>query len=138
MLANCVERITETIFETKGQIDAVVPSFKCFGSGNQEVILIPDPKLEDFKLGNRLGYCAAIRKTALQEIGGYSPRMIWGYEDLHLWINLLSKGKRIVTIPEVLWMYRIKEYSMITEAKKHHTELLAQINKDFPQAKLNF
>ncbi len=119
--------------------DIIAPSFKEFGLGNRDIILMDNPKLEDFKTGNRLGYCAAIRKSALLEVGGYSPKMVEGYEDLHLWINLLTKGFKIRTIPDILWMYRIKKESMYTKITPEiHTKLIGQINKDFPEAKLNF
>lgn len=127
---NCAKRILEVAKENP-DVDIIAPSFKEFGASQAEVILMPNPKLEDFFTGNRIAYCSAIKKDALLEVGGYSPRMTWGYEDLHLWYNLLKRGKKIVTIPEVLWLYRTKETSMYTEALKHHQELMDQINKDF-------
>lgn len=137
LLPNAVERILETIKQNP-DADIICPSFREFGLGNREVILMPNPTLEDFRTGNRVGYCAAIRRSVLLEVGGYSPRMTWGAEDLHLWINLLTKGFKISTIPDILWMYRLKETSMWTETQKHKTEFLAQINKDFPNVKLEF
>lgn len=127
---NCVERILQVARETDADIIAL--SITCFGLGNQTTILMPEPKLEDFKEGNRIAYCAAIKRYALLEVGGYSPKMVEGYEDLHLTVNLLTRGKKIVTIPEPLMRYRIKEKSMITESRKHHDKLMAQIYSDFP------
>ena len=135
---NAVERIQE-IIKQNPDADIIAPSFKCFGLSQEEVILMPNPTLEDFKTANRIAYCAAIRKSALLEVGGYSPRMVEGYEDLHLWVNLLSTGKKIITIPEVLWKYRIKEKSMYRDITPEiHKKLIAQINKDFPQCQLTF
>lgn len=128
---DCVEKLLKVAKSTKA--DVVAPSFKTFGTTNELVILIEAPTIEDFKIGNRLGYCALIKRDTLLEVGGYSPKMVFGYEDLHLWHNLFYRDKRIVTVQEVLWLYRTKEHSMITTAKKHHEELMAQINKDFPQ-----
>ena len=96
MLENCLEKTTETI-EKNPDADIIAPSFKCFGKYNESVILMDNPQLEDFKVANRIGYFSAIKKEALLEIGGYSPRMIHGYEDYHLWVNLLSQGKKIVS-----------------------------------------
>lgn len=127
---NCVEKILEVAVKTDA--DIIAPSIKCFGAGEQVTILMDNPTLEDFKVGNRIAYCSAIKLSALMAVGGYSARMEEGYEDLHLTINLLTRGNRIVTIPEPLMRYRIKEQSMITEAKKHHDKLMAQIYKDFP------
>jgi len=129
LLSTCVEKISQY------DADIISPSFKTFGTSNESIILMPNPTLKDFKSGNKIGYCSAIKKSVLLEVGGYSPKMVWGYEDLHLWINLLSKGKKIVTIPEVLWLYRTKEKSMWTDALGHHDELMNQIYKDFPNFK---
>lgn len=134
MLENCLEKTTETI-EKNPDADIIAPSFKCFGKYNESVILMDNPQLEDFKVANRIGYFSAIKKEALLEIGGYSPRMIHGYEDYHLWVNLLSQGKKIVTMKDILILYRTKENSMITDAQKHHSELMTQIYKDFPNFK---
>ena len=130
MLPNCLERITDTIAYNP-EADVISPSFKEFGVRDTTVILMQDPKLEDFKTANRIGYFSAIKKEALLEAGGYSPKMIWGYEDYHLWFDLLKRGKKIITIPEVLILYRTKEHSMINDAMSHHTELMHQIQKDF-------
>lgn len=127
---NCLEKIAEAIKQTNA--DIVAPSFKTFGVNNVEVILNPDVKFEDFKNGNYLGYFSAIRKSKLLEIGGYSPRMVWGYEDYHVWINLLHRGATLKVLRDVLVLYRTKESSMIHSAQAHHAELIAQINKDFP------
>lgn len=122
----------------KYDADIIAPSLKCFGLSNEEVILMTNPKLEDFRIGNRIGSCVCIRREALLAVGGYQPRMIYGYEDLALTCDLLSRGYKLVTIPEVLWLYRVKEQSMALSAKDHHKELLAQINFDVPEAKLDF
>lgn len=137
LLDNALEEIIKTI-NLNPEADIIAPSLKTFGTSNQEIILMKDPKLEDFRSGNRIGYCAAIRKITLLEVGGYNPKMIWGYEDLALTCLLLSKGSKIVTIPEPLWLYRTKTESMWTKAKEHHQELLDIINKDVPEAQLKF
>lgn len=128
--ADCLKKIYEVI--QVSEADVIAPSIHCFGLAEQDTILMPAPSLEDFKKGNRLAYCAAIKRDALLEIGGYSPRMTEGYEDLHLWINLLTRGKKIVTVPEALFNYRTKENSMWKDSLKHHEKLMAQIYKDFP------
>lgn len=130
LLDNAISAIIKCIEETGA--DIVSGSFKEFGIRQTNVVLMENPKLEDFKTGNRIGYCSAVKREALLEVGGYSPRMTLGYEDLHLWVNLLSRGKVIKTIQEIIWLYRTKEYSMINDSIKHHEELMGQIFKDFP------
>lgn len=128
LLENCAEEILKLATIA----DIAAPSFKEFGVSQRDVILMENPTLDDFKLGNRIGYFSAIKREALLECGGYSQRMQEGYEDYHLWIDLLSRGKKIVTIPTPLVLYRTKKESMYTEALKHHDKLMAQIKKDFP------
>lgn len=128
---NCIERLQEVIKSTRA--DVIGMSFETFGLIKAPVILMPDPGIEDFATGNRTGYCSLIRKSVLLEVGGYSPRMDVGYEDLHLWFNLLTRGKKIETLQEVLWYYRRKPNSMIDTAQANHEKLMKQIAKDFPQ-----
>lgn len=131
MTKNCLRNVDKLISETKA--DIIAPSFMTFGKVVGNVILSQDPKIEDFKQANRIGYFSAIRKSKLLEVGGYSPRMIWGYEDYHLWFNLLSRGAKLVTTEDTLILYRVKDESMITTAQQHHEELMNQIKKDFPK-----
>ncbi len=125
---NCVERLLEVAEQENA--DIVAPSFKCSGKHNEEVILGP-ANIFDFMEGNRIGYFSLIRKSKLLEIGGYSPKMVHGYEDYHLWFNLLDRGAKLISLQDVLVMYRTKEHSMIHDAQAHHDELMAQIKKDF-------
>src|SRR3990167_7776204 len=130
---DAIEKIEAKILETDA--DIVAPSFKTFGTSSQEIIVGPKPipSVFDFLEANRIGYFSAIRKSKLLEIGGYSPKMTWGYEDLHLWINLLNRGAKLVTMEDILVLYRTKEHSMIATAQAHHEELMAQIKHDFPE-----
>lgn len=128
LMPNCIEVMERAIKETNA--DIIAPSFKNFGIHNNEVIL-DNPTHQDFMSANRIGYFSAIRKSKLLEIGGYSPRMTWGYEDYHLWHNLLCRGATLHTLKEVLVLYRTKPNSMLSVAQQHHDELITQINKDF-------
>lgn len=131
LMENCLQRMSETIDKTNA--DIIAPSFKHFGVLNTLLFLQEVPTLADFKTANRLPYFCAIRREALLECGGYSPRMNFGYEDYHLWFDLLSRGKTVAVIHEILVLYRTKSQSMLTNAQKHHPELMAQIMNDFPQ-----
>lgn len=130
LMENAIERFTQEIQETNA--DIVSPSFKEFGKSDREVIL-GKFGMDELKIANRLPYFSAIRRSALVEVGGYSPRMKWGYEDYHLWFDLFRRGKSITVLQEILVMYRVKEKSMIHEANAHNEELMAQIKKDYPQ-----
>lgn len=128
----CVAKLEEVIAEMGEEVDVIAPSFRTFGLQEQTILLKMRPTLDDFKQANSIGYCSAIKTSTLKEVGGYSPRMIWGYEDYHLWFNLLRLGKKIVTLPESLWRYRVRQGSMISTAQQHHQELMQHISNDFP------
>ena len=127
MIENCLEVMS------KIDADVVAPSFRCFGKSNHLVQLVPNITLDLFsKYQNYLPYCCMYKKQVLLDVGGYSPRMTWGWEDLHLHINLLSNGIKYITIQEPLILYRTKENSMWTNSVLHSFELKEQLKKDFP------
>lgn len=129
LLPTAVERMEKVFDDTDA--DIVSPSFTHFGLNNSDVILMMRPTLDDFKSGNKVGYCSMFKRADLLMVGGYSPRMTFGYEDMALSIDLLKRGKKIYTIPEPLWMYRLKPNSMIQNAQAHHQELMNQIYHDY-------
>lgn len=128
---NCIEKIEQKIKETNA--DIIAPSFHAFGKYNEDCFLQDGLVSKSFAENNRIGYFSAVRRSALLAVGGFSPRMTYGYEDYHLWCDLTKRGYTIATIPEVLVLYRTKEQSMITEAIKHDKELRDQIKKDHPE-----
>lgn len=126
---DAIEKLTRAINETHA--DIIAPSFKEFGKSDREIIL-SEFTIDDLKTANRLGYFCAFKKEALLSVGGYSPRMKWGWEDYHLLFDLFSTNRTITFIKEPLVFYRVKERSMIHEANEHADELMNQIKKDFP------
>jgi len=126
---NAIARINQEIMSTNA--DIVAPSFKEFGKSDREIIL-GGFTMDDLKVANRIGYFSCVRKSALLEVGGYNPKMKWGWEDWDLWFDLWKRGKTIAVIQEVLVMYRVKEKSMIYESNKHAEELFAQIKVNHP------
>lgn len=128
---NCVEQLLKLADETKA--DILAPSIQCFGEGDTTIILKPKPSIDDFRLGNHIGYFSMYKREMALALGGYSTRMVQGYEDLHFWVNALTRGYKVETTPEILVKYRTKEVSMWKNAVKgHHVELMQQIFKDFP------
>lgn len=128
LLENCVEKMNEAIMAHG--TDVVSPSFKSFGTSNGDIILNGIPNLKDFIQANRLPYFSAIKKEVLLEVGGYNPKMIWGWEDYDLWLDIFKRGHSLCVLKDVLVLYRTKEISMITEANKHAPELQAQMIKN--------
>lgn len=128
---NALEAINQAII--KSNCDIIAPSFKCFGKENHTVILDPNFTMEDLKKSNRLGYFCAIRRSVLVEVGGYNPKMKYGWEDYDLWFDLFKRNKSLFVIQEPLVLYRTKEKSMIHDANAHSEELWAQMKKNHPE-----
>ena len=128
LFADAVEKLQQEA--EKSGADIIAPEFQTFGMTQTRFKYGDIPTLEMFWEANRLPYFCLIKKSALLEIGGYQPKMTHGWEDLHLWFDLLRRGKTISLVRESLVLYRTKEKSMITEANKHADELWAQIHKD--------
>lgn len=126
------------VVESKTSFEVIGVSLRCLDevtNKTQDSILLEFPEFKDFAQGNRLAYCAAIKRAELLKVGGYSPKMdsLGGWEDLHLWYALMRNKCRIITIPEPLLMYRLKAQSMWRDAEKNKDALWDQIIKDFPE-----
>lgn len=73
--------------------------------------------LEDEIASNRLFYCSLLRTALLREVGGYNGRMIHGYEDWDLWVDLMQRGARFAAVNEVLFNYRTRADSMLADTE---------------------
>jgi len=86
-----------------------------------------DYNFNNLCLINIMNYCSLFRREAWEAVGGYKTNMIWGYEDWEFWISCGERGFYGRRIPEKLFMYRIKNDSMLSNAYKHDAELKARI-----------
>lgn len=78
--------------------------------------------VDDERASNRLFYCALFRTALLRQVGGYNGRMIHGYEDWDLWVDLMQRGARITAVNEVLFHYRTRPDSMLADTEAHWRE----------------
>jgi glycosyltransferase involved in cell wall biosynthesis len=95
----------------------------------------------DYDLGllaweNCIGNCCLFRKSAWDEVEGYSVN-INGYEDWDFWMKIISKGYKWKHIEEVLirHRYRSDSYSRTNNKKNYNslTNTLLENNKEFFQ-----
>jgi glycosyltransferase involved in cell wall biosynthesis len=78
--------------------------------------------------GNYIDACALIRKTALDEAGGYDEKMPYmGWEDWDLWLRLGALEWGFHHLDEFAFDYRVRNGSMINNTDKHSKELLHYI-----------
>ncbi len=62
---------------------------------------------------NFIDACAVFRKSAWERCGGYNSNMIYGWEDWDFWLNLFEMHFKFYYIPEVVFLYRFRENSMM-------------------------
>lgn len=68
-------------------------------------------------------FCSAFfKRSDYNKTDGYNPNMIHGYEDWDFWLSLLRKEDIVHCLNEVLFHYRIKETSMLTELTRSHSQ----------------
>lgn len=80
------------------------------------VVQQPLPELVDELVGNRIDACAVVRRSVLDEVGGFDESMRDGYEDWELWLRLMIAGHRFLHIPGVAFHYRVREGSLVSRA----------------------
>ncbi len=67
-------------------------------------------------LGNYIDACAVYRKSVWEACGGYDPKMpVAGWEDWDFWLSTIEHGWKFHYIPEVLYDYRVRANSMVTQ-----------------------
>lgn len=88
--------------------------------------------LELLKEENHIAYCSLYRRELFDQIGGYNTNLD-SYEDWDFWIGALERGWQGVYVPEPLFLYRVKDQSMYTEALKRHDRLIARIVLNHPE-----
>ena len=71
---------------------------------------------------NRFFYCSLLRTQLLREVGGYNGRMITGFEDWDLSIDLFSRGARFTAVNEILFNYRTRADGLLARAERDHRE----------------
>ncbi|WP_207512784.1 glycosyltransferase family 2 protein [Longitalea luteola] len=86
-------------------------------------------QLEDIlrNMGSHL--CALIRRTAWEEINGFDETVNDGFEDWEFWMRMTKEHWSIVIVPEILFYYRQKDSSRVTEVFKNQTQLIEQLKE---------
>lgn len=113
-------------------IGVVATDLQTFGQ-TEEIWMRPNypTKVENLMVNNQIYVCSLIRKEAILQCGGYNTKMIHGYEDWDLWIDITKRGWKVGYVPRPLFHYRIKENSMYTDSLENwHQWNIDQIHKN--------
>lgn len=130
------EYLSKTVIkmESDPTVGVVYTALETFGeTSSQWCHPIQSIKLENLKDNNQLYVCSLVRMKALKECGGYNTKMIHGYEDWDLWIDICKRGWSFRLVPEPLFKYMVKKQSMVTDSIKNwHYWNIDQIKENHP------
>ncbi len=123
-----------SVLENDNQLEygIVTTYFKLFENGNDVIKVIDfNPFIQAVE--NRLHVASLFRKKCWDEVGGYSTNLS-GYQDWDFWIAIIAKGYKWFTIKDILFFYRKRTGSMLSNSDKNKWKLISQIvlnNYDF-------
>ncbi|MBD2078129.1 glycosyltransferase [Phormidium sp. FACHB-592] len=104
------------VLDQNPDIGVVYGKPEWFGEGERSWQLPEKFDVTQLVLGNYIDACAVYRKALWEDCGGYDPCMpIAGLEDWDLWLSAVERGWKFRYIPEVLYDYRVRANSMVTE-----------------------
>ncbi len=98
------------VLETRPEVAIVYCERVLFGE-REGVDSLPvyDPRA--LLIDNCIYPAALFRKADWKTVGGYSEKMVYGWEDWDFWISLSELNKQVVKIPEPLFFYRVRSNS---------------------------
>jgi glycosyltransferase involved in cell wall biosynthesis len=85
---------------------------RLFG-GKNKIWIPPEYSLKTILFKNVIFCCALFRRDDWIKSKGYNANMRHGWEDWDLWLSIISMGKKVRCIPEILFNYRIAKKSMV-------------------------
>lgn len=123
---------TVSLLDERPDISIAYTDIELFGPAFTRVAEMPDYDF-DLLLSKNLFACASpYRRTVFDAVGGYSTKMIYGWEDYLFWIQAGRLGHCALRIPEPLFMYRRAGETMIIKAQKHVSDMRRQLREFVP------
>ena len=124
------EYISRTLeaFRIKPDLTLVYCRAKKFGI-EEGIWNLSDFSLFNLSRNNLIFPSGIYKKDDWKKVGGYDPKMIYGWEDWEFWISLLKNGRKDKRLDYTGFYYRIKNESMLksidSEKEKYLLEYLS-------------
>lgn len=90
---------------------AVVYCERILFGEKEGVIELPQYEPRALLVNNVIYPAALFRKSDWKKVGGYSEKMVYGWEDWDFWISLSMLNKRVIKLQEKLFFYRVRSCS---------------------------
>lgn len=107
------------VLDTRPEVSIVYCDRVCFGEYTG-VDALPDYDPRALLIDNCIYPAALFRKVDWKAVGGYSEKMVHGWEDWDFWISLSELNKQVVKIPKPLFYYRVRNVSRDHSLRFHH------------------
>ncbi len=82
---------------------------------------LPEYSFPGMLTRNLIFNSAMYRKADWKIVDGYNANMKYGWEDWNLWLSIISLGRKVFSIPKILYYYRQRDNSM--SEKQHRSDL---------------
>ena len=116
-----MEKAVEKI-ESDEKIGVVYCEADLFGEKSGKWNL-PKYSFDAMLLDNIVFVTALFYREDWEKLGGFNTNMAAGMEDYDFWLGILSLGKEIYQIPEILFHYRIKPVSRTTGFQSNYIQV---------------
>lgn len=93
------------ILEQQPEVGIVYSQVEWFGE-QTGLYPLPPYQFPQILLGNMIFNTSFYRRADWQQVGGYNPNMVVGWEDYDFWLSLIELGREVVQISEPLYFYR--------------------------------
>lgn len=119
------------------QPDAAVAYGMIAGFGDDDRLVSAYPwDAARLTFGNYIDAMAMVRRSVVEEVGGYSVEMQdqhGGWEDYELWLRLAAQGRRGVLVPEIVGRYRVHSTSMVATVNLDVATTYTYLREQHPQ-----
>ncbi|HEX5152915.1 MAG TPA: glycosyltransferase family A protein [Parafilimonas sp.] len=124
------EYINKAIAALNENLEAAVVYAKPDFIGNEPRSFIPGPfSIEKLLVENHIDMCSVIRKQAWENVGGLDESLRQ-YEDWEFWVRIYKTGWKFIFIDEILFEYRVRKDSLITQAGQNgYNNIIAYLYK---------
>jgi glycosyltransferase involved in cell wall biosynthesis len=99
------------------------------------------PYTYDRLLSTNMIFCSAMfKKEDWLRVGGYDELVVNGLEDWEFWLRILDSDSIVKRIPQELFFYRVKEFSMFKKMQTHDIDFVSwrALEKNFDVYKKKF
>lgn len=135
LLTNGYLSVGAEILDQNAKVDIVYGESEMFGDTTGFLPTRPF-NLQTLMSYNYIDACCLIRKTLLEELGGFDEKMpVQGLEDWELWLRASFKGKQFYYLNgTIVQKYRVRGRSMIgIVGKKKRDSVYDYLEKKYPK-----